>query len=88
MKLSVLDQSTASKGRTEDAATNAQRAKIESMRRRALVGTGKQVRKQLTELAERHGLDELAVVTWSYDPAPRHRSYELLAQAFGLTASA
>ena len=23
------------------------------------------------------------VVTWTYDPAPRHRSYELLAEAFG-----
>ena len=24
------------------------------------------------------------MVTWTYDPAPRHRSYELLAEAFGL----
>jgi hypothetical protein len=24
------------------------------------------------------------VVTWTYDPAPRHRSYELLAQAFAM----
>jgi hypothetical protein len=29
-------------------------------------------------------LDELVVVTWTYDPAPRHRSYELLAKAFDL----
>jgi len=29
-------------------------------------------------------LDELMVITWTYDPAPRHRSYELLAEAFGL----
>ena len=25
----------------------------------------------------------MLVVTWTYDPAPRHRSYELLAEAFG-----
>ena len=65
-----------------------QRAKLESMRRRAIVGTAEQVREQLTQLATRHGFDELVVVTWTYDPAPRHRSYELLAQAFGLSASA
>jgi luciferase family oxidoreductase group 1 len=66
----------------------AQRAKIESIRRRAFVGTGEQVRDKLTRLAEQHALDELVIVTWTYDPEPRHRSYELLAQAFGLSASA
>jgi hypothetical protein len=39
---------------------------------------------RLKELAKSLDLDELVVVTWTYDPAPRHRSYELLAQAFGL----
>jgi hypothetical protein len=29
-------------------------------------------------------LDELVVVTWTYDPTPCHRFYELLAQAFAL----
>jgi hypothetical protein len=37
---------------------------------------------RLKELAKSLELDELVVVTWTYDPAPRHRSYELLAQAF------
>jgi luciferase family oxidoreductase group 1 len=64
----------------------AQRAKIESMRRRAFVGTAEQVREKLTRLAEQHELDELVIVTWTYDAEPRHRSYELLAQAFGLSA--
>jgi luciferase family oxidoreductase group 1 len=64
--------------------SDAQRASIESMRRKAFVGNADQVKTQLTELAQRLGLDELVVVTWTYDPAPRHRSYELLAQAFGL----
>ena len=36
---------------------------------------------RLTELAERLALEELVVVTWTHDPAARHRSYELLAAA-------
>ncbi|HYC45230.1 MAG TPA: LLM class flavin-dependent oxidoreductase [Burkholderiales bacterium] len=66
--------------------THAQRARLESMRRDAFVGTAEQVKEMLTAFGERHALDELVIVTWTYDPAPRHRSYELLAQAFGLTA--
>ena len=63
--------------------TDAQRVRIESMRRRAFVGTAVEVKARLTELADRLGLEELVVVTWTHDPAPRHRSYELLADAFG-----
>lgn len=62
----------------------AQRARIESMRRRAFVGTADEVKAKLIDLASSLGLEELVVVTWTYDPAPRHRSYELLASAFGL----
>ena len=62
--------------------TAAQRAKIESMRAKAFVGTAEQVKTRLTELARSLELEELVVVTWTYDPAPRHRSYELLAEAF------
>jgi luciferase family oxidoreductase group 1 len=61
-----------------------ERAKIESIRRKAYVGTGEQVAAGLTALANGFGLDELVVVTWTYRPEPRHRSYELLAKAFGL----
>ena len=64
--------------------SSAQRASIESMRRRAFVGTGEQVAERLTELARSLGLEELVIVTWTYEPEPRHRSYELLAQAFGI----
>jgi hypothetical protein len=38
----------------------------------------------LEELAKRLELDELVIITWTYDPAPRNRSYELAAEAFGL----
>ena len=64
--------------------TDADRATIESLRRKALVGTADQVAARMMELAERLELDELVVVTWTFDTAPRHRSYELLAKAFGL----
>src|SRR5262245_34970244 len=65
-----------------------QRAAIERMRARAYVGSGAQVAARLTELATHLGLDELVIVTWTYDPAPRHRSYELLAAAFQQTPAA
>lgn len=68
--------------------TQAQLAAIEKMRRRAFVGTSGQVKAKLTELAEKLGLDELVVVTWTHDPVPRHRSYELLAEAFGIASAA
>src|SRR3569833_984475 len=56
--------------------------------KRSIVGTGAQVRERLTALAEAHGADELTVVTITYDFASRLRSYELLAEAFGLVAAA
>ena len=67
--------------------TQAERATIESLRHKAMVGTGEAVARRLTELAQRLQLDELVVVTWTHDPQARHRSYELLARAFGLTAA-
>ncbi len=68
--------------------TDAERATIDALRRKAFVGTPEVLRERLAELAARLGLDELVIVTWTYDPAPRHRSYELLAQAFGIAKEA
>jgi len=45
------------------------------------------VRTRLTALAGAHGVDELVVITICHDPAVRLRSYELLAEAFGLPGS-
>ncbi|MEO8755797.1 MAG: LLM class flavin-dependent oxidoreductase [Casimicrobiaceae bacterium] len=67
--------------------TDTERAVIEAVRRKAIVGTAGQVATRLSELAQRLDLDELVVVTWTYDPAPRHRSYELLAAAFDLKSA-
>jgi len=59
-------------------------ATAEKLRRKAIVGSAEQVAVRLKELAERLELNELVVVSWTYDPAPRQRSYELLAEAFGM----
>ena len=67
--------------------TDAERAVIEALRRKAIVGTAEQVAARLSDLARRLELDELVVVTWTFDSAPRHRSYELLAAAFDLQSA-
>jgi alkanesulfonate monooxygenase SsuD/methylene tetrahydromethanopterin reductase-like flavin-dependent oxidoreductase (luciferase family) len=43
------------------------------------------VRARLLALAAEYGVDELVVVTITHDPKARLRSYELLAEAFGLS---
>jgi luciferase family oxidoreductase group 1 len=53
--------------------------------RRLFIGTPEELRAELEELAERYGVDELVVLTICHDHAARVRSYELLADAFGLT---
>ncbi|MCY4499721.1 MAG: LLM class flavin-dependent oxidoreductase, partial [Rhodospirillaceae bacterium] len=61
-----------------------ERARIEQLRRESFVGTPDAVAAHVRELAERIGVQEMAIVTWTYDEGVRHRSYELLAGAFGL----
>jgi alkanesulfonate monooxygenase SsuD/methylene tetrahydromethanopterin reductase-like flavin-dependent oxidoreductase (luciferase family) len=64
--------------------TESERARIESLRRNAFVGTGEQVAAQLKELGQRLMLDEIVINTWSHELAARRRSYELLVDAFGI----
>jgi luciferase family oxidoreductase group 1 len=52
--------------------------------RRAIVGSPETVRAGLTEVAREYGAEEAIVVTITYDHAARRRSYELIAEAFGL----
>lgn len=61
----------------------AERETIESLRRKAIVGTASQVGARLRELAAKFALDEIVINTWTHDPAARHRSYELMAGEFG-----
>jgi luciferase family oxidoreductase group 1 len=60
---------------------------LATVAKRSIVGTKEQVRARLLELAEVHFAEELVVVTITYDFASRLRSYELLADAFGLVSS-
>ncbi|TAJ30682.1 MAG: LLM class flavin-dependent oxidoreductase [Reyranella sp.] len=63
-------------------------AKMEQFRKDSFVGTGPEVAARITELKERVGVDEMAVVTWVYDEEVRRRSYTLLAEAYGFAPRA
>jgi luciferase family oxidoreductase group 1 len=64
--------------------TEQERELLQRIEARAIVGTPDNVKTKLSRLAERHGAEELVVVTITYDFASRLRSYELLAAAFAL----
>jgi luciferase family oxidoreductase group 1 len=52
--------------------------------RRSILGTAAQVRTGIEEVAEQYGASEVIVVTITHSHAARRRSYELIAEAFGL----
>jgi luciferase family oxidoreductase group 1 len=58
-----------------------------AMRRRTIVGTAAQVRAGIEEAAAEYGAGEVIVVTITYDHGARRRSYELIAEEFGLAAA-
>ena len=55
--------------------------------RRAVVGSPATVRAGLEEVVAEYGADELQIVTITHDHTARRRSYELVADAFGLTVA-
>ncbi len=55
--------------------------------RRLVLGTPDTVRAGLEEVARDYGAEEVIVVGITYDHDARRRSYELIADAFGLTAA-
>ncbi len=59
---------------------------VDSMRRRAFVGTAADVAERLSRLASALGLSELVINTWAHDPGVRRASYRALGTAFGLQA--
>ncbi len=72
---------SASRLRTLDPVT---RAQVAQGREKVTIGGPERVRDEVTALADAFGVDEVMVVTVVHDPAARLRSYELLAEAFGL----
>ncbi|MGE0628900.1 MAG: LLM class flavin-dependent oxidoreductase [Hyphomicrobiaceae bacterium] len=59
--------------------TDAERRRMDEMRATALVGAPATVAGGIAALADQLSLDEVAVVTWTYDEAVRLESYRLLA---------
>ena len=55
--------------------------------RRAVVGTPDVVRAGLEQVAAEYGAGEVAIVTITHDHGARRRSYELIAEAFGLAST-
>ena len=64
--------------------TDADQRRIAHHRRRVVAGAPAAVRDKLLEMAQAFAADELMVITITGDYASRLRSYELLAEAFGL----
>jgi alkanesulfonate monooxygenase SsuD/methylene tetrahydromethanopterin reductase-like flavin-dependent oxidoreductase (luciferase family) len=56
-------------------------------RRRAIIGDPDYVRAELEAVAREYGAEEVIVVTITHDHGARRRSYELIADAFGLSDS-
>jgi alkanesulfonate monooxygenase SsuD/methylene tetrahydromethanopterin reductase-like flavin-dependent oxidoreductase (luciferase family) len=59
--------------------TEAERAFIDDRRSSQIIGSPDTVAKQVAELLESTGADELMVTTMVHDPVDRLRSFELLA---------
>jgi luciferase family oxidoreductase group 1 len=55
--------------------------------RRGIIGSPETVRRGVEELAAEYGAEEVIVVTITFEHAARTRSYELIAEVFGLIAS-
>lgn len=58
-----------------------EKARIAELRAGAIIGTGKTVYEQLSNLAGNYEIDEVVVLTWTHDQEDRRNSYRLLAEA-------
>ncbi len=56
-----------------------QKARFDQLTADAVIGDVSQVSQQLREMATAYEIDEIVVLTWTYDQSARKRSYELLA---------
>ena len=70
---------------TRDEVIESHARRMAHARKGLVVGTPGQVRAQLEALAAEYAVDEAMVLTITEDYATRLRSYELVAQAFGLS---
>ena len=63
-------------------------ARVEQLREESFVGTADTVAARVYDLAEKIGVQEMAIVTWTHDEEVRQKSYKLLAEAFDLKPAA
>jgi len=68
--------------------TREERLRIFFNRKRMVIGDPASAKARLGEMAAAYGVDEVVVVTITHDFQARLRSYELLAEAFGLASRA
>lgn len=65
--------------------TEDEKTRVEKIMSGVMVGSPETVKMRLERMAAANSVDELVVVTICHDPTARLRSYELLAETFGLT---
>jgi luciferase family oxidoreductase group 1 len=65
--------------------TESDRRRLDEIRASSFIGAPQQVAGKLKAVAAELKVQDLAVLTWAYDPQVRKRSYTLLAEQFGLT---
>lgn len=65
--------------------TGEEQVMMRGIQQRGISGTPEQVRMRLLQLGEDYGVDDFVILTITHDHDARVRSYELLAEAFGLT---
>jgi luciferase family oxidoreductase group 1 len=65
-----------------------EQARLKEFRKDSFVGTGPEVMQRIVELKDQVGVDEMAVVTWTYDEEVRRVSYSELAKAGGFAPKA
>jgi luciferase family oxidoreductase group 1 len=68
--------------------SEAEKLQMQQLQDAAFVGTPERVAERIDALAKDLKIQEMAVVTWAYDEAVRHKSYDLLAKTYGLAGSA
>ena len=81
----VLEQVEAPDVAASHAYSPAEQARIRTMREDAFVGTPEKVGNRLRDLAAQLHLEELVILTWTYELAARKRSYELFAKEFAIS---
>lgn len=64
--------------------SDSDKLRIAALKESSFVGTPAKVAEQLRTLSKELDVQEIALLTWTYDPKARQRSYELMAKEFGM----